>query len=202
MMNPQDYVLIDFENVQPKNLEPLRTTNHLIKVFLGNHQSKLATEFVSLLLPFGQRVELIRIEGTGHNALDFHIAYTLGRLSCEAPEAIFYVVSKDTGFEPLIRYLRKQGVRCERIISITDMAQAKSAAKLPSIAEQVTKVKANLLKRPAGRPRTAKTLRSSINALFGKKLTTEQQEGLVAELISSGFLSELNGKITYAANAG
>jgi hypothetical protein len=201
-MNPQDYVLIDFENVQPKNLEPLRTTNHLIKVFLGNHQSKLATEFVALLLPFGQRVELIRIEGTGHNALDFHIAYSLGRLSCEAPRARFYVVSKDTGFEPLIRYLGKQGVQCERITNVTDMAQPTSAAKLPSMADQVTKVKANLLKRPAGRPRTAKTLRSSINALFGKKLTTEQQESLVAELISSGFLSEFNGKITYSATAG
>jgi hypothetical protein len=86
-MNPQHYVLIDFENVQPKNLEPLRTTDHLIKVFLGNHQSKLATEFFELLLPFGQRVELIRIEGTGRNALDFHIAFNLGRLSCEEPGA-------------------------------------------------------------------------------------------------------------------
>jgi hypothetical protein len=35
-MDSQDYVLIDFENVQPKNLEPLRATNHFIKVFLGS----------------------------------------------------------------------------------------------------------------------------------------------------------------------
>jgi hypothetical protein len=200
MMNPQGYVLIDFENVQPKNLEPLRTTDHLIKVFLGSHQSKLATEFVKLLLPFGQRVELIRIEGSGRNALDFHIAYNLGRLSCEAPGARVYVVSKDTGFDPLIRHLGKQGIRCERIANVTDMAQPKSAAKLPSMAEQVSKVKANLLKRPAARPRTAKTLRSAINALFGKKLTAEQQESLVGELVACGFLSEVNGKITYAAS--
>ena len=199
-MNTQDYVLIDFENVQPKTLEPLRATNHLIKVFLGNHQSKLATAFVELLLPFGERVELIRIEGSGRNALDFHIAYCLGRLSREAPGARFYVVSKDTGFEPLIRYLGKQGIRCERIPNVTDMTQPTAVTKVPSRDEQVAKVKANLLKRPAGRPRTSKTLRSSINALFGKKLSAEQQETLVAELISSGFLSELNGKVTYSAN--
>jgi hypothetical protein len=172
----------------------------LIKVFLGSHQLKLATEFVELLLPFGQRVELIRIEGTGRNALDFHIAYSLGRLSTEAKSARFYVLSKDTGFDPLIRYLGKRGIRCERISNVTDMAQPKAPAKLPSMAEQVAKVKANLLKRPAARPRTSKTLRSSINALFGKELTAEQQESLVAELVSSGFLSELNGKITYAAS--
>jgi len=128
------------------------------------------------------------------------IEVSRGRLSAEVKSARFYVVSKDTGFDPLIRYLGKQGIRCERITNVTDKAQPKVAAKLPSMAEQVSKVKANLLKRPAARPRTSKTLRSSINALFAKKLTTDQQESLVAELISSGFLSELNGKITYAAS--
>lgn len=198
-MDSQDYVLIDFENVQPKNLEPLRATNHLIKVFLGSNQSKLATEFVELLLPFGPRVELIRIEGTGRNALDFHIAYFLGRLVYAAHAAKFHVFSKDTGFDPLIRYLRKQGIRCDRIASLTDVVPAQTAEKLPSLGEQIEKIKTNLLKRPASRPRTSKTLKSSINALFAKKLSAEQQECLVAELVSCGVLSEQNGKITYAS---
>lgn len=200
-MNAEAFILIDFENVQPANLEPLRATDHRIKVFLGRHQSKLATEFVELLLPFGPRVELIRIEGNGPNALDFHIAYHLGRLAVEAPGAVFHVISKDAGFDTLIRYLQKQGIRCQRLPGVADIAPKAAAKKIPHSLfpwdEQINRVKDNLRKRPAGRPRTSKTLRSTINALFGKALSAEQLDSLVAELMRSGFLIDRDGKITY-----
>ncbi|WP_370868178.1 PIN domain-containing protein [Sulfuriferula sp.] len=42
-----------------------------------------------------------KIEGTGKNALDFHIAFQLGRTIETAPQTECFVLSKDKGFDPL-----------------------------------------------------------------------------------------------------
>ena len=49
--------------------------------------------------------ELVRLTEPGKNALDFHIAYYLGQLALKEPDAFFHIVSKDTGFDPLIQHL-------------------------------------------------------------------------------------------------
>jgi len=82
-------ILIDFENVQPKDLTPLRGRPCKIKVFCGANQTKIPTSLVTALLPIGPDAELVLIQGSGKNALDFHIAYYIGRLSTESPGAVF-----------------------------------------------------------------------------------------------------------------
>lgn len=204
-MHPKSFVLVDFENVQPKNLDPLRKTDHLIKIFLGQAQSKLSTEFVKMLLPFGPRVELIRVDGNGNNALDFHIAYFVGRLACEAPGAAIQIVSKDTGFDPLIRYLRKQNIDCTRVSTVqgtskktsTNVPATRAVATLPPLAEQIEKVRANFLKRSKTRPQTMKTLRSAINALFQNQMSPAALDEIVAALKSAKFVSDVGGKAVY-----
>ena len=42
---------------------------------------------VRALQAFGPDAEYIQMVGTGHNALDSHIAYYLGRLAVEHPKA-------------------------------------------------------------------------------------------------------------------
>ena len=69
------FVLIDFENVQPKVLDRLRPGSFRVKVFLGQHQSKLMLDLVQRLQPFGSDAEYIQIQGTGPDAVDFHIAF-------------------------------------------------------------------------------------------------------------------------------
>jgi hypothetical protein len=54
--------------------------------FLGATQSKISVELARALQPFGPDVEYIQIDGNGLNALDFHIAYYVGRLAAEYPE--------------------------------------------------------------------------------------------------------------------
>ena len=77
------YVLVDFENVQPRNLGLLRGGGFRIKVFLGSQQGKLDVDFVRALQAFGEDAEYIPMGGSGKNALDFHLAYFLGKLSTE-----------------------------------------------------------------------------------------------------------------------
>ena len=44
--------------------------------------------------------------------LDFHIAYYLGDLAVKEPDADFYILSKDTGFDPLIEHLEGRKYKC------------------------------------------------------------------------------------------
>ncbi|MBX3702350.1 MAG: hypothetical protein KF822_01080, partial [Steroidobacteraceae bacterium] len=74
----------------------------------------------------GLSIEWIRIEGNGPNALDFHIASYLGESLARTPQAEFLVVSRDTGFDPLLRHLNGRGLHCRRE---APAAPAKAAAK-------------------------------------------------------------------------
>lgn len=113
---PAPVLLVDFENIQDLDyLKKLRNTDYEVRVFLGPHQSRIQTELVRQAQPFGDRLHWIQMEGQGKNALDFHIAYTLGLLVAESRARKIYVLSKDTGFDPLISYLAKRNIACERI---------------------------------------------------------------------------------------
>ena len=63
---------------------------------------------------FGLAIEWIRIEGNGPNALDFHIACHLGEGLARTPQAEFVIVSRDTGFDPLLRHLKARGLHWRR----------------------------------------------------------------------------------------
>lgn len=117
------YYLIDFENVQPKALDRLKPGASCIKVFLGAQQTKVMLDLVQALQPFGTDAEYIQITGSGPDAVDFHIAYYIGCLSAREPKAAFRIVSKDTGFDPLVRHLVAKGVDCRRIPELGPVAK-------------------------------------------------------------------------------
>ena len=75
------YVLVDFENVQLKNVGDLNGSALKIKVFLGASQVKVPLDIARALQAFGRDVDYIQIDGNGSNALDFHIAFYIGRLA-------------------------------------------------------------------------------------------------------------------------
>ncbi len=68
------------------------------------------------------RVDFLKISGAGKNALDFHIAFQLGRTFETAPETQCFVLSGDKGFDPLLNHLDSLGMRCCRIESIDEIA--------------------------------------------------------------------------------
>ncbi|GAB3752694.1 PIN domain-containing protein [Lysobacter olei] len=143
------YFLIDFENVQPKALDRLKPGESRIKVFLGQHQNKLMLELVQALQPFGADAQYIQITGSGPDAVDFHIAYYIGRLAADEPGATFNIISKDRGFDPLVRHLAGLGITCRRLPEIpggataaTPAKKATAAAKPPAKAAAKTAAKA------------------------------------------------------------
>lgn len=54
----------------------------------------------------GSRATYINLSGNDSNALDFHIAFYTGILVTRDPYADIYVISKDTGFDPLLQHIR------------------------------------------------------------------------------------------------
>lgn len=144
------YVLIDFENVQPKALDRLQPGAVRIKVFLGQHQTRLMLELVQALQPFGADAEYIAIQGNGPDAVDFHIAFYIGRLAAAEPGASFTIVSKDKGFDPLVRHLVGIGIQCQRVPEIEGSpVVAKPAAKKAAKAVQKAVPKVAAKKAPA-----------------------------------------------------
>jgi hypothetical protein len=189
------FVLIDYENVQPKDAGRLNGGRYKVKVFTGVRQ-KVPVPMANALQALGADMQYVQITGEGKNALDFHIAYYIGRLAAETPGATFHVISADTGFDPLIQHLAAQNVSCWRWESIADIP-AKGSPVTDSIDNRVQLVTADLVKRKNAKPRTVKTLRSTINALFQKQLDEAALDALVAGLTQLGVIKIADGKVQY-----
>ncbi len=191
-----NYVLIDYENVQPKEFELLKTGPFQIKIFLGPNQVKIPVSLAACLQPFGANVEYLLLETSGGNALDFLIAYKIGVLSGQDPNGFFHVISKDTGFDPLIKYLKARGILVHRSESIADMPCFKPKAPTGNEAQIETAI-AHLIRMKAAKPRKKNTLLSSLNTIFKKELSEPQLSSVFAGLCKRGVVKLEGEKILY-----
>ena len=191
-----NYVLIDYENVQPDALDRLVDEHFKVLVFVGASQSKLSFETAAALQKLGSRAQYIRISGNGSNALDFHLAMYLGELIAADPTAFFHIISKDKGFDPLIVHLKGRKVFAARSPSVQDIPLVK-AASAESLSEQLALAKDHLEKRGSNRPKTLKTLKSSLDALFQHKLAHEGLDAVIEALQRAGVLTVEGTKVSY-----
>jgi hypothetical protein len=191
-----NFVLVDFENVQPKDIGLLKDGPFKVKVFLGPNQSKIPVALAASLQSLGDSAEYIILETAGNNALDFHIAYYIGALSTVEPSAFFHIISKDSGFDPLLKYLKGKKILAQRSTCIADIPYFKPS--LPVAPEaQVDAVVADLVRRKASKPRTQKTLLSTLHALFKKELSEQQLAALFAALCKRGIVKVEGTKVSY-----
>ena len=196
-----EYVLIDFENTQPKDVASLNGGRYKIKVFLGAQQAKIPLAMARALQALGPHAEYIQISGNGNNAVDFHIAYYIGRLAVTTPDAQFHVISEDTGFDPLLKHLKDQGISCQRLTSLAAVTSTRRRNREVGD-DQVRLTVENLAKRKSAKPRTAKALRTTIQALFASEgLTEDEADKLVEKLIARGVIKISDGKVHYEVPA-
>lgn len=197
MTTRTNFVLVDFENVQPKDIGLLKDGPFKVKVFLGPNQSRIPVSLAAALQCLGDSAEYIILETGGNNALDFHIAYYIGVLSATEPTSYFHIISKDSGFDPLVNYLKGKKISVQRSVCIADIPYFKPS--LPAAPEaQVQAVIADLARRKASKPRTQKTLLSTLHALFKKELSEQQLGALFTELCERGVVKVEGTRVTYA----
>jgi hypothetical protein len=191
-----NFVLIDFENVKPRSLGTLDRDHCQVLLFVGASQSKVPFELASAMQAMGDRARYVKIAGNGSNALDFHIAFYIGELAAQHPTAFFHVISKDSGFDPLIAHLKSRRILCCKSPTVDDIPLNKAAThKSPS--ERAQLLISKLQQPKATRPVTAKTLSSTIATFFHKQLSDEEIAAVERAMQDLGFLKLVDRKVIY-----
>ena len=193
---PTNYVLIDYENVQPKNIEILAKHPFKVFVFVGAYQTKIPLDLATAMQKFGTDGDYVQINGNGKNALDFHIACYVGRLSMQDPEGYFHIISKDTGFDPLIKHLRAKKIRVHRENDLAEIPILKISS-TTNKDETISAIVKNLAGRGPSRPRKVKTLSNTINNLFTQKLSEDELADFINILRSRKYIVVNNGSVSY-----
>jgi hypothetical protein len=154
-------------------------------------------------LKLGARFLPIDIEGHGVNALDFHIAFYLGEFLTRDNSAHCIILSKDKGFDPLIKHLRGRGLHARRATSMAEAFPSKPSASAPadtsgkaakpydSAIQWLTAMSAR------SRPRKRKGLVAHLHTHFGRNIAEADIQRHVDQMISDKKLSETNGTLAY-----
>lgn len=189
----QKLLLVDFENVQQVDLSRLEERTNVI-IFVGASQKSVPLELVSTAQRLGPRVEWQKVEGNGSNALDFHIACHLGRVFERSPQVHCIVLSKDKGFDPLLRQLNKIGLKCQRINSLLELDPKSAPTDDPSYKRAVEVLGKSEKKT---RPRRLKTLSQHISSIFQKNIAQKDIDRIIDMLFANKMISETNNTISY-----
>ena len=197
----RNYVLIDYENVQPGSLNGLEAEHFRVLLFVGAAQTKVSFEIAEGMQRLGSRAQYIKMAGSGSNALDFHIAFYIGYLAANDPTAFFHIISKDTGFDPLVQHLKSNKVFIVRSNAIENITLVKMSNS-KTLPERVVVLVADLKKRGTARPKSVKTLTSTVASVFQKRLKEKELAGLIAELQRRGFISIHDEKVSFALPEG
>jgi hypothetical protein len=216
---PINHILVDFENVQKIDLAVIGSQAVTFTLLVGPRQTKLAVSLVERLLEHAAAVQLVRLASAGRNALDFTLAYYVGRAVAADPTGCFHIVSKDAGYDPLIEHLRSKHIHARRHNDFTTLtisgpvkppgatppaavpklkAPAKSKAQPPVLEKQAARVLEHLRKHPNNRPKRKATLVRHLLTLVGNKITEADVLALIENLRQAGhlFIGE-KGAVTY-----
>lgn len=221
------YVFVDFENISELDLKLLEGRPVHVTLMLGKSHTRLAVGLVEDLHRAGAQVALVRLAGSGRNALDLTLSCYLGKAVQQFPEAQFSILSGDKDFDPLVEHLMLAGVKVQRTERFKDLpffprsrksakktvvsaAQKVSNIVVQSADEAVTKTGLDeaarmekLCNRLVGklgpRPRNLARLLAYVGTGFGGKLTESEQLAKVEELKRRGVLSiDGKGRVLYS----
>ncbi len=211
------YIFVDLENVQPKITINPAIRSVKLKIFVGKKQDKVPLDLVLAAQAYGPDAEYIQVDGQAQNALDFYITYYIGHLvgtmGGQVSDVCFHIISKDRGFDPLISHLKAKNIFCHRSRSFEEIpfdgvlpresasrAASRKTGTATSIAaslNQLDRIKQNLAKRKAGKPRSLSALQGTIKSLFANQLAGAEIQSLIDQLVHDGVLSVSQNKVTY-----
>jgi len=208
--SPFNHVFVDFENVQKINLAVIGREAVRFTLLVGPRQTKLDFFLAEKLLQHPDSVQLLRLASAGRNALDFTLAYYLGRAVVADPGGSFHIVSKDKGYDPLIEHLRSKQIRARRhdsFATLTFAPPVRRPAPSPPTADSKPKSRAKPRTQPAirdermdqvleylrkpstPRPRNKKKFASFLVAYLGRKMTELEALALVENLRRAGHIA-------------
>jgi hypothetical protein len=189
-------LMIDYENVQGLTLNSLDPCIVEVWFFVGKSQNKIPFELVESTQSFGSSLRWIKIEGNGKNNLDFHMIFELGRLSMEKEKTgEIYLLSKDKGFDSVVQYANRLGLKVKRIVNLSQMPSSDQGTPKSTHTDAVV---INLSKIPAPRrPRTKSSLATHLKNTFSGRMDEKDIETIMEQLFVEGKISENNNRLKY-----
>lgn len=205
---PVNYVFVDGENVPGLDLSFIGQKTVHLTLLLGPKQTKLPVDLVERLVAHAASVHMVRLKSGAKNALDFTLAYYLGRAVQADPKAHFHILSKDKGFEPLLEHVDSRDIQIERHVDLTTLPfgpppmagkTSPSPAKPPDESKDLmTAALEHFRKRGDKNPKTRTRLLSDLKAKFGKTTSDKEIESLIERLVKNDHVSiNDKGAVTY-----
>jgi hypothetical protein len=193
-MSRTNYVFVDFENVSETDLDRIAGKPAKVRLILGERHKSLPIKVVHLIQKYAEQVRLVETVLNGKNALDFVLAYEIGTESERDPTGYFHILSRDKGFDALIRHLKTKDIFAARHTAFGEIPV------LMNLAERAKLLTAHFKANQASRPKKRKTLEPLIQAAFGKALSPAEVEETIQRLVADKIitLSERD-EVTYKA---
>lgn len=189
-------VLVDYENIQ--NLDGIdKMLDYDMKVLVGKNQTKIPIDLVLQTQQLGKSLEWLKVNGQGKNALDFYISFYMGKYLEAKKYTNFVIVSKDTGYDPLIDHINEvAGSRIvKRVTNITQVSHKQVdktiAPELKKLIDQLKKIQGNK------RPKKRSTLTGFATSVFVNQKSKDEINEIVEELYTRKLISEANSIIKY-----
>jgi hypothetical protein len=188
------YYLIDYENVHIQGFEGMDdlTPDDRLIVFYTSNSNTIPIEFYTPLTDCQAEKQFIPVACGQPNALDFQLSSYLGFLVSNDPDAEYYIISNDKGFNSLYKFWFRRGIIIDQLSAINgesnlirDIDPTKSITDDMSEEERFYTVMEAL----GMSDNDIKTMKRIIRkaqgqSKFSKKLTT------LRELIASNFSSD------------
>ncbi len=192
---PINHIFVDYENVHGIDPAVIGSKTSTSYYCSAPKRQSSTPRWSKRLLQHAANVEMVRLKSSGRNALDFALAYYLGRAVLADPCGYFHIVSKDAGYDPLIEHLRSKHIHVRRHDSFATLTFSSPAklvasplssgtpkAKTPSkpkvqsssMDNRVIQLLEHLSKFPATRPRNKDRLVSLLVAQLGNKITEDR----------------------------
>lgn len=167
------WAFVDYENVNSLDLVNLNDFEWVI-LFCGPKDKNLTVDLNSIESGKSPRLEIIRLDKSAKNNLDFHLALYLGRYHETVEEGVeFSVVSNDAGFDGIISHLKKMGRKCERV---KDMEVAEKVVK------KVTKKTAA---KKIAKKTTKKVVKKAASKIVKPKLNSSASENALRSALQA-----------------
>lgn len=186
-MARNNYIYVDYENVHEADLGRLADKEAHVTLVLGQRHTKLPVPLVELIQEHASKVTLVKTELVAKNALDFVLACEVGRQTEVDSEGYFHILSRDKGFDAVISHLKGRRIFAARRESFGEIPA------LMNCQERVEIIAGRFRDKVVSRPGKRKSLESSIQAFFGKALSSEELNATIQGLVKAKVIEFVQG---------
>ena len=113
--------LVDYENVHADGLNGIRnlTPHDQVIIFYSKNADTMTFDLHNAINRSQGDIQFLKIEAGTKNALDFQLVSYLGYLIRESEKDTYYIVTKDNGYQAVVKFWQGRNVRIGQIADLS-----------------------------------------------------------------------------------